>query len=324
MRRQAPVVDPTSLKVAVIVVCYHSSGVIQGCIDALDEAVAAMSHASQPTVTLVLIANSAEEDIADVSCRESEVIRLRAPGNVGFSPAVNLGLEAVPDVDFVLLLNPDARLAVDCLEEMVRVARGRQAALVGPVLIGSDGQPHGASERPFHSLRREVAQQLLGAGRHQPPFGRRARNTGVARCLTGACLLADRRFLHSVDGLDTTIRMYLEDVMLCWNAHLQHRPVVLAMHAQCRHALGGSSAGDDFRSSIGLRLTMLGARVEFVRRRSGRLGAFGMRAVIAMGAALRCILPIGSKRQKHLVTLRWAVTSGDPPRWRDGPVLSGL
>lgn len=316
--------DTMALKVAVIVICYHSNDVIQGCVDALDEAVAAMSDASQPAVTLVLVANSAEDDIANVSCRECGVVCMQAPGNVGFSPAVNLGLEAVPDVDFVLLLNPDARLAIDCLDEMIRVARGRQAALVGPVLIGSDGQPHGASERPFHSLRREVARQLLGAGRHQPPFGRRARNTGAARCLTGACLLAERRFLQSVGGLDTAIRMYLEDVMLCWNAHLQHRPVVLAMHAQCRHALGGSSRGDDFRSSIGLHLTMLGARVEFVRRRSGRAGAIAMRAVIALGAALRCGLPIGAKRQKHLATLRWAVASGEPPPWRDGPVVSGL
>jgi GT2 family glycosyltransferase len=307
------------LRLAVIIVCYHSNSILRSCISSLDTAIAAIPTEDRPEVELVLIANSPEDDIESIETRECRTTCLHAPGNIGFSPAVNLGLDAVPHADFILLLNPDAQVADDCLAVMLSEARSQGAALVGPTLCDAEKQPHGVSERPFHSVRREFATQLLGAERKRSPYGEQAYRTGSARCLTGACLLIDGAFLRSVGGLDTEVHMYLEDVMLCWHAHEQRRPVLLATQAECQHALGGSSGGNDFRSSIGLYLTMLGARVEFVRRRSGFKGAFAMRAIMALGAMIRCALLTGERRRKQLATLYWAITSGASPEWLDGP-----
>jgi hypothetical protein len=309
------------VSLAVIIVCYHSGDVIHRCVSALDAAVRFASSSLDGRVTLILVANSPLDHIDRVEGRECETVRAHSARNLGFAPAVNLALGSVPEsADFVLLLNPDAQLAPNALREMIATAQARNAALVGPVLVDADGRPRGLSERPFHSLRREAALQLLGSGRNRRAFGAAAGKTGRARCLTGACLLADSNFLRSVGGLDATMPMYLEDVALCWCAHQRNLPVILATRARCGHALGGSSGGTDFRSSTGLYLTMLAARVEFVRRQSGQVGAAGMRLLIAAGAVARCLGKRKQARAKHLEALRWALKSGRPPEWTDGPL----
>jgi len=306
---------------AVIVVCYHSGAVVQACVDALDAAVEALPASTRPDVELVLVANSADDATIEVASRECRVIRLRAPGNVGFAPAVNLALAIVPEATFVLLLNPDAQLARDCLGVLLSEATSRQAALVGPIFCDASGQPDGVSERPFHSVRRECATQLLGAARLRRAYGQEAYETGTARCLSGACLLVDGRFLRAVGGLDYEVRMYLEDVLLCWQAHQLGRQVVLAREARCVHALGASSAGTNFGSSLDLHLTLLGARVVFVTRASGPAHAVALRVLMGVGAAIRVVVATGHSRKTHMSVVRWAITSGRPPRWNDGPIV---
>jgi GT2 family glycosyltransferase len=316
--------DDNMIQIAVIIVRYHSNSVIQSCINSLDLAVAALPSNARSNVELILVANSSDDDTFNVTSRECNVTNIRAPSNLGFSPAVNLGLAAAPHADFILLLNPDAQLAENCLATLLSEARSRRASLVGPILCDPSGQPHGVSERPFHSVHREFATQILDAGRRRPAYGQRAYKTGDARCLTGACLLIEGSFIRAVGGLDTEVHMYLEDVMLCWQAQSKGDGVVLACDAFCYHALGGSAEGANFASSLGLHLTLLGARVRFVRRTSGAFHAWAMRALMAIGAMIRAITAGPSGRRKHLAVLRWALTSGTPPPWRDGPVVDSV
>ncbi len=311
----------SNIQLAVIVVCYHSDSVIQSCIDAVDNAVLTIPPDERPQVDLVLVANSEQDRDMEVRSGACRVIGLDAKENVGFAPAVNIGLQAAKHADFFLLLNPDTRLASDCLGALLSMAKSQGAALVGPILTDPTGKPHGLSERPFHSIRREFAMQVLAARRIQRPYGRRAGAMGDARCLTGACLLADGAFLREVGGLDTEVHMYLEDVMLCWEAHRRGRRVALALDARCSHTLGGSASGDNFSSSLGLYLTLLGARVSFMRRTSGASQALMMRVLIGVGAAIRVLLARGQRR-KNLATLRWAFMSGRPPLWQNGPVVN--
>ncbi len=308
-------------RLAVIVVCYHSDSVIQSCVDALDSAVVAIAADDRPRVDVILVANSAQDYAKEVTSRACELVSIDAGENIGFSPAVNLGMQAVIDADYFLLLNPDAQLTVNCLDILLSVARSRDAALVGPLLTDSTGQPHGLSERPFVSVRHELATQLLAAEKIRAAYGKHAYTVGDARCLTGACLLVEGDFLRAVGGLDTEVHMYLEDVLLCWEAHERGRRVVLASDARCDHAVGGSAGDENFASSLGLHLTALGARILFVRRTSGAFQALLVRILIGIGSAIRIVFAPGCQRKRHLATLRWALASGRPPVWREGPVI---
>jgi N-acetylglucosaminyl-diphospho-decaprenol L-rhamnosyltransferase len=310
-----------TIRLGVVLVAYKSNKVLPGCLASLATALHEAGLAQPKSVTVVLVNNDPGQAVNLPDEPVWEQIVINSDTNVGFSPAVNSALASIKDTDYMLLLNPDTRLAPNALSVMIDVALERHAALVGPLLTDEDGRPYGASERPFHSIPREMGRQLLGLTRFRHHYGRRALRDGTARCLTGACLLVEREFLDSVGGLDTTLCMYLEDVVLCWQAHAARQPVVLACEAKCQHALGGSTGGINFDSSIALYLMILGARVEFLRRRRGAFGVYAMRLLFVLGACLRCVRGDAQYRHRQQTVIWWALASGKLPEWQDGPYI---
>jgi GT2 family glycosyltransferase len=306
-------------RLGVAVVTYESADVLGAALAALDTALGATSAALLAAGTRVVIvdnASSAPPSPAELAHATVEVVA--SDRNLGFAPAANIALARLADTDAVLFLNPDARPAPDALALLLgAVAADPDVALAGPLLVGADGRPAGVSERPLHSVAREAAHQLLG--RRPPSAGRRARATGHARALTGACLLARRDVLDAAVGLDAALPMYLEDVELCARAHAQGRDVRLVTAARCGHDLGGSSGGVSFRRSLPLQLMLLAARVEFVRRRGGRAGAAAMRLLVASGALARSVVhAVGGHREAaafQRALAAWALRSGAPPAW---------
>jgi GT2 family glycosyltransferase len=304
--------------IGVVIVSYNSDEVLQRCIDSLAEGAASVAHNGE-RIPVVVIDNASAVRPTTSIAQHLDIQVVDLPENLGFSPAVNIGVEHLPDVEWILLLNPDAQLESDTLTTMLSEGRQHNAALVGPVLVSTDGKPSGFSERAFHSLHRELAHQFVPIRQTKRSVGRRAMRTGDARCLTGACLMIESEFLRSIGGLDTEIRMYLEDVELCWRAHELGRAVRLARHARCVHGLGGSSKGVNFRTADKLHMTLLAARVEFVRRRAGKFGGGLMRFAMGAGAALRiCVTRLsGREPARHVSVLQWAIKSGRAPEWTD-------
>jgi GT2 family glycosyltransferase len=310
-----------SVSLGVVLVAYKSNDVLPGCLASLAAALQEAGLELSESVTVVLVNNDPGQNVSAPQSPAWKQIIIDSKTNVGFSPAVNSALPYVASADYVLLLNPDTRLAPDSLRIMIDSALERHAALVGPLLADETGCPHGASERPFPSIHRELGRQLLGLGRFHRHYGRRASRDGTARCLTGACLLIEREFLDRVGGLDTTIHMYLEDVMICWQAHMAQRPVILALDAKCQHTLGGSTGGINFRTSTALYLMILWVRTELVRRRRGAFGVFAMRFLFVVGACLRYIVGSRQNRRIQQAVIWWSAMSGRPPEWRDGPYV---
>ncbi|HEU4658602.1 MAG TPA: glycosyltransferase family 2 protein [Capillimicrobium sp.] len=317
-----PRLPNAQLRLGAVVVSYNSADVLPGALRALDaSAQRAADRLTLPVPVVIVDNGSPSAGAVDAAGPLSALdVRVEHVGeNLGFSRGVNHGLTVLPALDAVLLLNPDTVLDAAALGHMVDAMRSTGAALVGPLLVDETGAPHGASERPFHSLRRELQRQLAPCTIRTRPAGAEALATGRARALTGACLLVEAAFLNSVGGLDDEIAMYLEDIELAWQAHDAGRPVVLCPDARCYHDLGGSSEGANFESSDALHLTLLAARVEFVRRRVGGAGALSMRALFALGAVLRIVASalLRSRRriQRHVTVLRWAISSGRAPAW---------
>lgn len=307
------------MELLVIIVAYHSDDVLGHCLGALDASLCDLRARRSVNVTTVVVANSQADHPELYPLRHSAYEVLRA-NNPGFSPAVNLAFESHPGADYVLLLNPDARPHRDMVWNLLADLELHEAVIAGPLLVGAHDEPEGVSERPFHSVRRELVRQVVGTRRISRPYGRVAGVTGDARCLTGACLLVEGRFLRAEGGLDTTIRMYLEDVLLCWHAFEQRLGLRLVTRARCEHEMGGSAAGENFSSNIGLGLTLVASRVTFVRWRSGRMADWMMRVVIVLGSVARAVSP--RMRKYHLRVALWAITSARAPEWDRGPVVS--
>jgi N-acetylglucosaminyl-diphospho-decaprenol L-rhamnosyltransferase len=303
--------DPRRL--LVVIVAFNSEAVLDRAVATLTTAAERLLQARGMETALVVVDNASSTPSVPVSSAPSLAV-VRLDENIGFAPAANIGARSAPS-DLLLFLNPDTALEADALTPLVDQFRDAATAVAGPLLVADDGRAI-LSERPFHSLRRELRTQLLPVG-GRPPFGRNEYETGSGRCLTGACLMVDRRFFESVGGFDESIRMYFEDVELCWRAHAAGRAVRFVTAARCTHGLGAGSGGANFVTRLSLHLTLLAARVEFVRRHYGVRAAGAMRLTIALGAVGRAFSMKlrGGGSGRHTRVFRWAIANGRAPEW---------
>jgi N-acetylglucosaminyl-diphospho-decaprenol L-rhamnosyltransferase len=303
------------VRIGAVIVAFESDAVLPAALEALSVAAAR----TPSTVEVVVVDNGSSRKLQLPIGEGSAARVVRLESNLGFSPAVNVAAQELTAVDYLLLLNPDARVHPDAIRLLLGAFDDPRVAIAGPLFVDSSGRVL-QSERPFYSVRSELVRQFAPFATRRSIASRRALRGGAARRLSGACMLVERRFLAACGGLDESIRMYLEDAELCRRAYDLGRSVRLVPAARCTHVPGQSSGGRNETTDLGLYLTLLASRVEFVRRRRGRSAACAMRAVIAAGAVVRLITqPRLPNRRKQLAVVRWAASDGSA-RWDDGPV----
>lgn len=158
-----------------------------------------------------------------------EVLELST--NPGFGAAANQGV-ARGRSPLVLLLNPDAVLALPDLEQLVGIlATRRDAAAVTPRLVRPDG-----SEDRSHGVFPERLARLVDRPRPR-------RGVVAADWLAATCLLIRRRDFEAVGGFDPRFFLYCEDVDLCRRLAGAGRRVLVAGDVLAAH-LGGASFSD--------------------------------------------------------------------------------
>jgi len=160
-------------RVTVVTVTHRSAGAIAGFLESLP-----------PALPIVVVDNASSDGTADLiaaaTAPQARVIRNSV--NRGFGAGCNAGIDQT-QTEFVLLLNPDARLAPGAVETLVAAADAwPDAAILAPSITAAQGQrvrscgraavaPCGQGPSPrAHAARRQ-------AGRGS---GRPGRNAGLA------------------------------------------------------------------------------------------------------------------------------------------------
>ncbi|MCZ2803685.1 glycosyltransferase family 2 protein [Modestobacter sp. VKM Ac-2983] len=274
--------------VSVVVVSYESAADLPACLDSIDASASAMVR---PQV--VVVDNASSDGSAElVESRYPEVRLVRAPGNLGFARAVNLGAAAA-DGEFVLLLNPDATLRPGALEALVSFALDRpEHGLYGGRVVLPDGTNDPSScwgEMSLWSLACFATglSTLLARNRWFDPesLGRWERDSvREVPVITGCLLLVQRAEWEALGGMDETFWLYGEDADLSRSARRKGLRPVVVPEAEIWHTKGASSAG-----SSKMPLVMAG-RATLIRRRWRRPAqALGL-ALLTAGAALRAAI----------------------------------
>ncbi|WP_159083709.1 glycosyltransferase [Nocardioides terrigena] len=131
-----------------------------------------------------------------------EVTVHECASNGGYSAGMNAGLQqlAQSDLDYVLFLTHEVRLAPTAAEELLRVATVQAAAIVGPTLFLGDGT---AWSRGGELGRR-------GQTKHDTSFSEH--DFRRATWLDGACLLIAQDALANYGTFDESYFLYWEDV----------------------------------------------------------------------------------------------------------------
>jgi GT2 family glycosyltransferase len=188
------------------------------------------------------------------------VRRITLPRNEGFGRACNRGA-AEAKTEFLLFLNPDARLQNGALDALVACARARpEVSAWNPVI------------------------------REGPERVRSRRNSGLVpatahrNVLSGAAFFVSRDRFDAVGGFDPAIFLYHEDDDLALRL-LKLGPLEICETAETRHQSGRGSARDPETARL-KGWHMARSRVH-VRTKRGRAGA-------AIGTLLRATLGLAS------------------------------
>ncbi len=223
VRHEAAAPGARARDLEVVVVAYRSPELLRRALEPI---------ASLP---MTVVDNSSMPEIAAL-CTELGVRYLDPGRNGGFAAGVNAALadRLRPDGD-VLLLNPDAVVAVDDVAALHRALLARtDLASVGPAQVGDDGSA-ARVEWPYPS-----------------PSGTWLEALGLARLRRGPCfvigsvLLLRAEALAQVGGFDERFFLYAEETDWAYRAHRlgwRHAavPEVLARHT------GAATSGDPTR-----------------------------------------------------------------------------
>jgi GT2 family glycosyltransferase len=225
-------VSPPS--VAIVVLGYNSRAHLPGCL-------ASAVSQSVPARVIFVDNGSADDSIGYVRAAWPQVEVMAWPRNLGFAAGYNRALAAVAEVEWVVMLNPDAELASDWLAVLLAFANEHpSAAVLGGALLFLQAGERTATVQSL-GARWTDAGTAFELGYGQPDDGeRRPRQTAS---IPGAALLIRRRTFWDLGGFDPAYFAYLEDVDLCWRAWLNGGEVWAVPAARAWHAVGGSAGG---------------------------------------------------------------------------------
>jgi hypothetical protein len=215
---------------AVVILTYNSRAFLDECLDSLR---------ALTTPADVIVADNASTDgtAADLRERHPHVRLLALGGNWGFAGGYNRALAQV-EAEWFVLLNPDARLAPNWLEVLLRFAADHPAAVIlGGKLLFPGGrvlQSAGAQITDAGTAF-EIGWGQADHGQYDEP-----RRTAA---IPGAALLIRRAAWQALGGFDADYFAYLEDVDLCWRAWLAGHEVWYVPEAEAFHHYGAAAGG---------------------------------------------------------------------------------
>lgn len=167
--------------------------------------------------------------------------------DLGFPAAANMGVAAVPDADYVLLLHDDVVLDPDTVEHLAAAldADGRLAA-VAPKIVDHDD--------PARLLSMGMALDRFGQVHDHVVDQERDQGQGLVGsrhlAVTSAAMLVRRDVFAMLGGFDQRFEMYRDDLDLCWRMWLAGWEVAVVPTTRVRHRRAGSGHHRDDRTAF--------------------------------------------------------------------------
>jgi N-acetylglucosaminyl-diphospho-decaprenol L-rhamnosyltransferase len=282
-------------RVVALVVSFNNAQTIRDSLTSL------IGHDEGRTAINVIVVDNASSDSSVEVAQQSEsaslpVVVVRLEQNLGFAPAVNVGLTRVGAVDAILLLNPDARLEAGAVDTLLdTLLADDSVGAVGPRIVASDGSDELSALRADLGLWTLIC-ELSGlrrlSGRWFGSYRCERWDRGVSRdaeCLSGACMLIRAAAFHAVGRLDASVPMYFEDMDLCRRLRDDGWGLKYEAGARVIHTGAYSSGNSPVRRALKV-MEEGDARWLFLRRHEGPMSAAAASAIIGVGSVWRLFI----------------------------------
>ncbi len=273
------------MQVSLCLVSYNCREELLRCLRSIEDHGASVQH------EVIIVDNASDDGSAEAAGRALPSARvLRNSENRGFAAAVNQAVRLASG-SLLLLLNPDCELTPGALEHLWRFLHDRPwVGACGPRLVDGDGKVLRSCRR-FPSLW-TVACEALGLSRLLPRtrlFGAYELgwwsydDTRGVDWLSGAALAIPRHVWDLIGPLDEGFFIYAEE--LDWLRRLQQaRLECWYVHEATLVHYNGRSWGE---AGLARALWSHWSLWRYFAKHHGRLDALAVRALTALGAAVR-------------------------------------
>lgn len=222
-----------------MIVNWNSGRLLERCLDCL-------IRQSRPADIVVVADNGSTDDsLSGIDSIHPSVRVIRLGKNLGFAAANNRAVEAVPDCDWIVLLNPDAFPEPDWLERMMDAAlRHPEYAFFGcRMLSDADlGLLDGLGDA-YHT-----SGLVWREGHGRPGSGKALQATEIFSPCAAAALYRRSAFAE-IGGFDEDYFCYVEDVDLGFRLRLAGHRCLYVPDAIVRHA-GSAITGKNSDFSV--------------------------------------------------------------------------
>jgi N-acetylglucosaminyl-diphospho-decaprenol L-rhamnosyltransferase len=275
---------------AAVVVNYEGAGRLEPCVRSV------LADTSAGPVELVVVDNgSTDGSIERLHAVLPDVRAVRAPGNVGYARAANIGAAATR-APVVAVLNVDLVVEPGAAKALLgRLDREARLGAAGPQLRNPDGSVY-PSARTMPSIPVAVGHAILGLWSPDNRFSARYRQLDadpsaprLVDVVSGAAIWLRRAALDQIGGWDERYFMYLEDTDLCWRLRRAGWDVAYEPSAVVDHEQGAITARRPYRMLLEhhrsawrfTRVRLTGIRVVLLPFAAVFLAARGVLAVLA-------------------------------------------
>ena len=249
------------MRVDIVIVNWNAGKLLQECVESIIQY-------GEPLVSkIVVVDNHSSDDSICFIERLPQVSLIKAPKNLGFGRACNLGASHCQS-EFLLFLNPDSRIYADTLKEVLgfmTADENMKVGICGVQLEDKNGEIAKSNSR-FPSVR-GLLSHSIGLTRFYPSLGMAMSEwdhstTRIVDQVIGAFFLVRRHIFQQLEGFDERFFVYFEEVDFSFRAKRLGWYSVYFAGAQAFHIGGGVSQQiKDKRLFYSLR-----SRIQYVRK----------------------------------------------------------
>lgn len=232
----------SSPELSIIIISFNTAKITQHCIESIYKS---FPQEKYNTFEIILIDNYSHDNsveiIKEMQKKFSNIKLIANKENTGFGLANNQGVKAAQG-KYILLLNSDTIVLDNAIQKMLEYYKQNEfnAHFVGAKLFNKDNTPQ-PSAAPFYTPAVVFGALFMkgdywGLTRYSPDHIKRV------DWVSGACIMTTKEIYNNVNGFDTDIFMYMEEVDLLYRAKQKGYNTFFYPLAQFIH-LGSASSG---------------------------------------------------------------------------------
>lgn len=224
------------VKLSVIILTYNSSSYIDPLIQSLIRK--HLYEIKNNEIEIIIADNNSLDDTLEKAKKHKDLVKVISNGgNVGYAKGNNLASKKAKG-EFLLFLNPDAKLIKGDLLDVLSCFDDKKVGIVGGEIMSLDGKREfscGSFYNPLNTFFLSLGlEEKLGV-RYAP---KKEQRVGF---VSGGFLFIRKSLFEQINGFDENYFMYIEDSELCYQVKKRGYKTVFTNKATIQHVGQGSS-----------------------------------------------------------------------------------